>query len=624
MSYNEPMPSRGAPASPDETHRARIAELEAELTRGKSRSLRLSLVRLISFLVAAVATIAGLAQSDTAVTAAGLAALALFFVAVVLHARLASALAELEARRLVHERHLARLDGRYVTELDPGPSCPADHPYARDIDLFGRGSLAHRIDVSHTTRGAQALVAMLGRPAAPELARERQRAVEELASKAAFRESLEAYAIRAFPPKPARRGEGRERLDPEPFLRFARGDEGATLPAWTRGYALLSPPLLLAAFVAAELDLIPSTIAFALLAGQLLVTTLTGARCRALFDLVAARKGSLEAFFSMWRLVEETRFDAPLLVALRERTFPAGEKPSEVTRALERLVSRAELRFQFPVHFFVDVLLLWDLHVAHGLLRYRARMGAGFEPAFDALGELEALASLATFRAIEPETTYPDFEPPSSPFVAEGLAHPLLPRAARVANDFRLEGPGAALIITGSNMAGKSTLLRSTGLAIALAQAGGPVLARRLALPPVRLRASMRIDDDLQRGASYYHAELSRIRSVIADAEAAPPIFFLLDELLRGTNAEARHRGARAILEHLLDRGAYGLVATHDVALTTLADERPRVRNAHFTDVIRDGAMVFDYALRDGVVRGSNALRLLREAGIDVEDDLRG
>jgi DNA mismatch repair ATPase MutS len=192
----------------------------------------------------------------------------------------------------------------------------------------------------------------------------------------------------------------------------------------------------------------------------------------------------------------------------------------------------------------------------------------------------------------------------------------------RIDNDVQLPGPGSALIVTGSNMAGKSTLLRALGLNTALALAGGPVCAAGFKLPVVRLRASMRIDDSLQRGASYFHAELQKLRSVVDDAASEPPVLFLLDELLRGTNARARHLGARSVLVHLLERRAFGLVATHDVALSELEREYPeRVRNAHFTDVVVDGEMRFDYLLRTGVVRTSNALRLLALAGIDVPAD---
>ena len=215
----------------------------------------------------------------------------------------------------------------------------------------------------------------------------------------------------------------------------------------------------------------------------------------------------------------------------------------------------------------------------------------------------------------------PELRPPGSGLCARALNHPLLPPDARVENDVELGGPGCALIVTGSNMAGKSTLLRALGLNIALALAGGPVCAAQLSLAVVRLRASMRADDSLQQGASYFHAELTKLRGVVDDAQAQPPVLFLLDELLRGTNARARHVGARAVLMHLLDRGAMGLCATHDVALSELERERPgRIANVHFTDVVEHGEMRFDYRLRPGVVRTSNALRLLALAGIDVPE----
>jgi DNA mismatch repair ATPase MutS len=216
----------------------------------------------------------------------------------------------------------------------------------------------------------------------------------------------------------------------------------------------------------------------------------------------------------------------------------------------------------------------------------------------------------------------PEVEPARGALHARGLGHPLIVARSRVSNDVQLDGPGHALIVTGSNMAGKSTLLRALGLNVALALAGGPVCAALMRVPLVRLRASVRAEDSLQAHSSYFHAELEKLRSVVADAEAQPPVLFLLDELLRGTNARARHVGARAVLLHLLKRSAMGLVATHDIALSALEREHPgKIENVHFTDVVVAGEMRFDYRLRPGVVRTSNALRLLAMAGIDVPND---
>jgi hypothetical protein len=368
--------------------------------------------------------------------------------------------------------------------------------------------------------------------------------------------------------------------------------------------------------------LLPKSAFLVPLAAQVLLLVSTAKPVRTAFDLAAARSGSAGAFERMLALVERAPFTSPLLCEIKGRLAVSGTPPSAHMRAFKGWQSAAELRTQFFWAIFVTPFTLWDLHVLWGLERWNARVGRNTADWFAALGELEALCSLATLAYGDPEARMPEIAEPGSALDARGLGHPLIAPELRVDNDLRLDGPKSALIVTGSNMAGKSTLLRAVGLNTALALGGGPVCAKALRLPPLRLRASMRIDDSLQQGASYFHAELQKLRSVVDDAETAPPVLFLLDELLRGTNARARHLGARAVLLHLLERDAMGLVATHDVALSALEREYPeRIHNAHFTDVVVEGEMRFDYALRPGVVRTSNALRLLAMAGIDVPND---
>lgn len=612
------MESQPSDLLPEERHNARIASLKSALESEESLSGRISMVRLISFLAALVVLISAASDLDPVKFAIGGGSLALFLALVFYHSKISLRVANLEALIGVHERHLMRIDGSYLARLPPGPAAPRGHAYASDVDLFGPQSLAHRIDTTQSVMGEEALLRLLGEPAPREEIPARQAAIEELASDLDFRERFEASVSgRTMRTQAKSSILVKERLDPRDFLVFLKeGTEG--VPGVVTIYAWLSPPIVLTLLVAASVGAISYT-PFAVGAiAQFFVSMSQGARFRPLFDLVSSKKGNLDAYFAMWKVVEEREFEAPLLRALRERTFPAGKKPSATLAELETKISLAELRYQFPIHFILDTLLLWDLHVARSLIAYREKHREGFEEAFRALGELEAFVALATFRAIEPESVYPELVAAGEPFEAVGLTHPLIKPSERVANDLTLAGPSSLLIVTGSNMAGKSTLLRSVGLAISVGLAGGPVLARRLRMPEVRLRTSMRIDDDLQAGASYYYAELQRIRGVIERADEQPPIFFLLDELLRGTNAEARLAGSRAILEHLLDRGAMGLVATHDFDLTKLENEREGVENRHFTDVIRDGEMVFDYALREGVVKQSNALRLLAGIGIEV------
>jgi hypothetical protein len=568
---------------------------------------------LVTFVAALALIVSGVRSASSASAWIG-GALALAFVALVIaHARLLEKLRDAEIRRDLHLRHVARVTSAWAAfPTDSAEHLPADHPYAHDVDLVGPGSLVQRIDVTHTEAGIRALCGWLGEAASQAEIAARQAAVRELAPALEFRESLEAAGLWAS-------GEGR--LELTPFLALAR--RAPTLKSELVPFALFLSPLVLAALVGLALaGVVPHAAWATYLAAQGVVALGTARACHDVFDLVAARRGFVEAYKRMLIVVERAELAAPRLVAVQEAIRIDREPPSRYLAALDLYAGLAEFRTQFPVHLVVNFLTLWDLQVLYRLERWNARVGPRIGAALDALGELEALASLACLAFVEPSATFPTLQAPGLGFEAEELGHPLIAAGRRVTNTLALPGPGSALVVTGSNMAGKSTLLRAVGLNVALALAGGPVIARRLALPEVRLRASMRIDDDLQRGASYFHAELAKLRSVVAEADASPPIFFLLDELLRGTNARARHLGARAVLAHLLDHGAVGLAATHDAALGALEEERPgAVRNVHFTDVMDGGEMMFDYRLREGVVRTSNALRLLAMAGIHVPDE---
>jgi hypothetical protein len=456
--------------------------------------------------------------------------------------------------------------------------------------------------------GERTLADWLGRPASPEAIRARQEAVSELAPMVQLRQELEAAALNA---------RGGEKLDGRPFRQFAELPSHFATRPWLGPAICVLPVITLLCYL-----LLPAGVWLIPLAAQIALLVATARQVREAFDLAAARQGAAEAFERMLAQVERARFSSLLLRALQERLAVSGTPPSTHMRRLKSWTSAAELRQQFLFHIVVNPLTLWDLHVLWGLSRWNERVGRRTADWFAALGELEALSSLATLAHGDPEARMPQIADPGGPLRAEKLGHPLIAPELRIDNDLQLPGPGSALIVTGSNMAGKSTLLRALGINTVLALAGGPVCAAAMSLPLVRLRASMRTQDSLQQGASYFHAELQKLRGVVDDAAAQPPILFLLDELLRGTNARARHVGARAVLLHLLDRGALGVVATHDVALSTLEQEHPtRVRNMHFTDVVVDGEMRFDYRLREGVVKTSNALRLLAMAGIDVPID---
>jgi hypothetical protein len=603
--------------------RARFA---GEIVRRQAQSDRLSLTRLLAFIASGALIATAFAEHAGWAWMLGLTCAAVFAVAVIAQQRVLSALDGARIRHDVHERHLMRIDGRFGELESRGEKLlPRTHAYAWDIDLLGQGSLFQRIDVTHTVHGERLLGDWLGRAAAHEVIRARQQAVSELARMVELRQELEASALLA-------RGSGK--LDGRPFREFAELPSYFAPRAWLRVAIVVLPLLTLALYLAGRAHVLAAGLWLVPVGAQLALLWSSGHAVRRAFDLAAARQGVAEAFEGMLRVVERAQFESPLLRAIQGRLAVGGTPPSAHMRSLQSWSSAAELRQQFLFYVLVNPLTLWDLHVLHGLERWNARVGRNTSDWFEALGELEALSSLATLAFGDPDARMPDIAAPrsadpstSAPALRGGalrareLCHPLLPPETRVSNDVALDGPGCALIVTGSNMAGKSTLLRALGLNVVLALAGGPVCAAALSLPIVRLRASMRADDSLQQGASYFHAELTKLRGVVEDAQAEPPVLFLLDELLRGTNARARHIGARAVLLHLLARGAMGAVATHDVALSELEREQPgRVTNVHFTDVVENGEMRFDYRLRPGVVRTSNALRLLALAGIDVPE----
>ena len=589
------------------------------MSQREAQSGRLSLVRLIAFLATGALIATAVAEgSGLAWILAALCAVA-FAIAVVAHARVHALLEAATVRRDVHERNLARISGRWL-ELLPARGdepLPRSHPYAWDVDLVGPGSLLQRIDVTHTVHGERTLLQWLGTPASAAEIAERQAAVLELAELVDLRQELEAGALRA-----ADSDEHGTKLDGAPFLEFANLPSYFQSRPWLTPLIFALPLSLLALYLLGRFAIVHPALWLIPLLAQIALLYATATPVRQAFDLVAARQGAVSAFEALLRVFENAPLQSAKLRALQQRLTVGDVPPSVQMKRLAGWASSAELRKQFLFYILVCPLTLWDLHVLRGLERWNERVGKRTGDWFAAIGELEALCALATLAFVDPGARMPEVSDQPGPLSALDLLHPLLPSEVRVGNDVSLSGPGSALVVTGSNMAGKSTLLRALGLNVALALAGGPVCARQLRVSRVRLRASMRAEDSLQRGASYFHAELQKLRMVIEDAEQPPPVLFLLDELLRGTNQRARQIGARAVLLHLLKRDALGLVATHDVGLSALEREHPgKIANVHFTDVVSDGEMRFDYLLRPGVVRTSNALRLLGLAGVDVPED---
>ncbi|MGH7790632.1 MAG: MutS-related protein, partial [Candidatus Binatia bacterium] len=317
--------------------------------------------------------------------------------------------------------------------------------------------------------------------------------------------------------------------------------------------------------------------------------------------------------------IEREPAAAPRLAALRAALDTDGVAPSRRIAQLQRLINLLDARRN---QFFAPLapLLLWGTQLGMAIDAWRAVSGAGIERWLRAVGEFEALCALAAYAYEHPHDPFPQVREDAGPlFEGRGLGHPLLPAARCVRNDVHLGRDCAVLVISGSNMSGKSTLLRTVGINAVLAQAGAPVRAERLALSPLAVGTSMRLLDSLQAGTSHFYAEIQRLRQLVDLAAAPPPLLFLLDEVLHGTNSHDRRIGAEAVVRGLVGRGAIGLITTHDLSLAGIVDGlAPRAANVHFEDHLEGGVMTFDYRMRPGVVRKSNALELMRAVGLDV------
>jgi hypothetical protein len=377
--------------------------------------------------------------------------------------------------------------------------------------------------------------------------------------------------------------------------------------------------LTLAGILASQIMGLPVVLWAVPLALQLVLSASVSSDAVGIFSAVSSSPGAFTRLRPTLHLLEQEAAKAPLLLRLKQVWGSGASSASEQMTRFERVLGWFEIRHNGMLYPFINVAFLWDVHCSVALEAWQAKSGSLLRPWLEALGHWEALSSLAGFAHDNPDFVFPDFVTGASQFSAQGLGHPLIPSGVRVSNDVILEGPGSALLVTGSNMSGKSTLLRAMGLSAVQAMAGTAVCAREMTLSPLSVYTSMRISDSLSAGVSHFYAELKKLRAVLRATDGQPPVFFLLDEILHGTNSEERQVGARWILAELLKAGATGAVSTHDMALCELPTELSRkVRTVHLRESVEGEAMTFDYRLREGPVRGGNALLLMRSLGLSV------
>jgi hypothetical protein len=537
--------------------------------------------------------------------------LLVFLTLVVMHDRVLRAQKRAERAAAYYEAGLARLHYRLLdaggSEADPGSP---DHLYAADLDLFGPGSVFALISRARTKTGEARLASWLLDPAHPEEIRSRQGAVAELRGRLDLRERLALVGEEVAP-----------RLHPERLV--AWGASAGTGPrSAERVLAIALPTLSLTAAAAWALGAGPLPFVAGLFV-QSGWAWRRRSRVRECIEGVERAGPDLDLLADLLEHLEgEEALTSDRLASLREAVRSQGLPPSRQIARLRRLRDLLDARRN---QFFAPLgaLLLFTTQIAFAIEAWRAACGPLLGRWVDAVADLEALSSLATQAFEHPDDPFPEILAETEPhFEAEGLGHPLLAEERCVRNDVQLSRELQVLVVSGSNMSGKSTLLRSVGTNAVLGLAGGTVRARRLVLSTLAVGASIRLHDSLLEGASRFYAEITRLRAITERTRGEIPVLFLLDEILHGTNSHDRRIGAEAVVRSLVAAGAVGLVTTHDLALAKVADAlAPRAANVHFEDHLEEGRMSFDYRMRPGVVTRSNALALMRAVGLEVRDN---
>ncbi|MCB9655467.1 MAG: hypothetical protein H6729_15205 [Deltaproteobacteria bacterium] len=512
---------------------------------------------------------------------------------------------------------LARFEERWRELPDDGEDLGerhrADVHYVDDLDLFGSASVYQLFSRATTSLGRRTLGRWLVTAERSDEVSARQAAVLELMPLLDFREALVTASA----------GESGAHLDDERLLHWAEASAVIPFAPGLRFLGIFQPAVLLISGGFFLFGGHPAPLVIAAIAqGLTLILTrnISGERA----DVLSGPERVLNRYAQMIATVEGQSFTSRRLIELRDRLVSNGHSASKRIRALHWLVDLLDARLNMFFALTIGPALLWNLNLVLRAEDWRRRAGPQLRRWLEVLAEFEALSSLAAVGYERPDYCMPTLKDGPLMFEAEHLAHPLIDRSVVVANDLTLAGPSSVLLLSGSNMSGKSTLLRAVGVNIVLAQAGAPVAARRFAISSIEPMTSVRIVDSLAKGTSHFYAEIQRLK-LIVDAVRSPGrrVLYLLDEVLHGTNSRERYIGAVAVIRWLSKAGAVGIVTTHDLALVKLEDElgKARVRNCHLSDDVDGEKIRFDYRLREGPVVSTNALRLMRSIGMDLDFD---
>ncbi|WP_301930412.1 MutS family DNA mismatch repair protein [Ferruginibacter sp.] len=509
----------------------------------------------------------------------------------------------------INEDEIKSLAHNYYSFDDGQGYMPKEHPYANDLDIFGRASLFQYTDRTTSDMGSATLAQWLLEPADVVTIVQRQEAVKELTTVTDWRQQLEAF--------------GRQQKITAGTQQRLREWLQAT-PHFIGNYfwkiiQYAVPAVMIGILILNIEDVVSNHVRNLFLLGSAIIAYAMAKKIAPLHEQVSKMADELSVLANSVQLIEQTTFKSPLLNTLQQYFIIENTKASVQLKQLKKIVERLDIRLNPVVFVPLAIIFQWDVQQAMALEKWKQRNRQNIGEWFDAIGALEALHSFAGLIFNHPDWCFPDFKTEHFFIEGESIGHPLISAAKRVNNNISITHKGELMLITGSNMAGKSTYLRSIGINTVLAMAGAPVCAASFTLSPVQIISSMRIADNLEESTSTFYAELKKLKAIIDRVNAGEKIFILLDEILRGTNSLDRHTGSVALVKQLIRHQAACIIATHDVELARLKETYPEnILNYHFDAQVSNDELYFDYQLKTGVCESLNASILMKKIGIEL------
>ncbi|QKZ11634.1 MutS-related protein [Spirosoma sp. KUDC1026] len=597
--------------TPESIFNQRIQQFQQAEQAAQNRHNQLAFWRLVWFVGTAI-TLWGLIQANQQLAAAAILLIGVigFMVLLKKHQAIKRERDLNHHLAVVNQDEAGRLKRQYLrTETGEKFSSPT-HFYAGDLDVFGKHSLFRLLNRTHTHSGQQHLANWLLAPSDPAIVRSRQQAAAELNPQIEWRQQIEALAHL----------EGSINRPPDALFAWAAAP-AAPLPAYLNVVRFLFPLITLLLFIAWLTGYVPGIAVLLSLAVHALILRTIASQAALVSNQTYTISSALKGFRVLFQQAEQLTGTSPKIQAIRNTLVTNSQPISGIIGQLAKLTEGLNYRQNPYFYLFFGVFSLWDMHYLIRLERWRQEHGPKLEQWFTVLGELEALNSLAGFSYAHPTYVTPDLTTTEFALDFTAAAHPLLIPGHSVANSLSLEGSGQTVLITGSNMSGKSTFLRTVGANVVLAFAGAVVSAERFTCSPVQVFTSMRTQDSLEESTSSFYAELKRLQTLIGLSQqlGALPVLYFLDEILKGTNSADRHRGAEALIRQLHQTTASGFVSTHDLELGQLGDSSGFVHNYHFQSDLKQGELIFDYYLRSGICESFNASQLMRAIGINID-----